>query len=187
MGDTQPKLVVLDRDGVINRDSPNYIKTPAEWEPLPGSLEAIAALCRAGYRVVVATNQSGVGRGLFDTKTLDAIHKKMLDSVRDAGGELYGIFVCPHRPEELCECRKPKPGLFQQIEEKLSASLVNQPVIGDSERDITAARSVGAWAILVRTGNGTATEQSLKNEDRVPVFDDLADAARAVIKNTLSS
>jgi D-glycero-D-manno-heptose 1,7-bisphosphate phosphatase len=181
MKNKQTRLVVLDRDGVINYESPDFIKTPDEWRPLPGSLEAIAALTQANFQVVVATNQSGVGRGLFTNDDLNAIHNKMRDSIRATGGQLQGIFVCPHRPDEACECRKPKPGLLRQIEAKFSCDLANCPVIGDSARDLAAANAVLARAILVRTGNGTATEKAMSGDDDFLVFDDLASAARNLI------
>ena len=184
MSSGKPRLIILDRDGVINRDSDEFIKTPEEWQPIPGSLEAIASLCQTGYDIVVATNQSGVGRGLFNTQMLDRIHRKMSDSIRAAGGELQGIFVCPHGPDENCDCRKPKPGLMRQIENSFSCHLTGQPAIGDSARDLEAAIAVGAQPILVRTGNGIATEKSLSPADHIAVFDDLADAARELIKNT---
>ena len=183
MSEQEPQLIVLDRDGVINLDSDEFIKTPDEWEPIPGSLEAIASLSRAGYEVVVATNQSGVGRGLFDVQMLDRIHRKMSDSVRAAGGELRGIFVCPHRPDDGCDCRKPKPGLMRQIEDRFSCRLAGRPAIGDSARDLEAAIAVDACPILVRTGNGMRTERSLSDSDGIAVFDDLAAAARALIDN----
>jgi D-glycero-D-manno-heptose 1,7-bisphosphate phosphatase len=174
------RLVILDRDGVINADSPDYIKSPDEWRPLPGSLEAIARLGRAGYQVVVASNQSGLGRGLFDAATLEAIHEKMRQAVAEAGGSLRAIYFCPHRPEENCDCRKPRPGLFHQIEKDLGTSLVGVPAIGDSARDMQAARAVGARPILVLTGNGQSTRRS----DAAPseIFDDLASAADLLVK-----
>jgi D-glycero-D-manno-heptose 1,7-bisphosphate phosphatase len=181
MADEQ-RLVVLDRDGVINRESKDFIKSPEEWQALPGSLDAIAALTDAGFLVVVATNQSGVGRGLFDLQTLEKIHAKMTAEVQDAGGELHGIFVCPHRPDEGCDCRKPKPGLLRQIEARFDCTLQGQPVIGDSARDLDAARALRARPLLVRTGNGAATAQALNASEDIPVFDDLADAARALIE-----
>lgn len=182
MSSEQPKLIVLDRDGVINRESKHFIKTPDEWQPISGSLEAIASLTQAGFVVVVATNQSGLGRGLFNNQALDEIHRKMTDSIRDAGGELFGIFVCPHRPDQSCACRKPKPGLMRQIEATFSCSLADQPMIGDSRRDLDAAKSVGAQAILVRTGNGAETEKSLDRTNDIAVFDDLASAARNLLE-----
>ena len=133
------KLVILDRDGVINFDSAQFIKSPAEWKPIPGSPEAIAKLNQAGYRVVVATNQSGVGRGLFDMDTLNAIHEKMHKTVAAAGGRIDAIFYCPHAADAGCDCRKPKPGMFQRIAAVYNAELKGVPAIGDSLRDLQAA------------------------------------------------
>lgn len=178
---TQRRLVVLDRDGVINRESPDFIRTPDEWVPLQGSIRAIADLTRAGFAVVVASNQSGVGRGLFTADTLAAIHSRMTDALEAAGGRLAGIFVCPHRPEDACECRKPLPGLMQQIEAHFGMALRGQPAIGDSYRDLEAAWRVGARAMLVRTGNGTETEKRLDGHTDVEVFADLAAAAARLI------
>lgn len=175
------RLIVLDRDGVINRESSEFIRRPAEWLPLPGSIEAIAELTAAGFTVVVATNQSGVGRGLFTAETLTAIHARMMGSIEAGGGSLAGIFFCPHRPEDNCECRKPRPGLMRQIEAHFGTSLRNVPVIGDSYRDLEAAWSVDARAILVRTGNGVATEGRLTAEASVEVYPDLAAVATALI------
>lgn len=174
-------LIVLDRDGVINRESRAFIRSPAEWLPLPGSIQAIADLTTAGFTVVVATNQSGVGRGLFTATTLSAIHTRMARAVEAAGGQLAGIFFCPHRPEDNCACRKPKPGLLRQIEAQFGTTLRGQPVIGDSYRDLEAAWQVGARAILVRTGNGVATEGRLPADASVEVFKDLAAAAALLI------
>ena len=150
-------LVILDRDGVINRDSPDFIKTPEEWIPIPGSLEAIARLCAAGFTVAVATNQSGVGRGLFDEDTLQRIHGSMMDAVRAAGGDLASIAYCPHRPDAGCSCRKPEPGLLQALARHAGTGLDGVPCIGDSARDIEAAFRCGARPILVLTGNGQQT------------------------------
>ena len=174
-----PGLVILDRDGVINADSDAFIKSPHEWRALPGSLEAIRDLCSAGFDVVVATNQSGVGRGLFDAETLAAIHRRMRDAVQDAGGRLAGIYFCPHHPDDGCTCRKPAPGLLEQIGRDFARSLEQVPVIGDSARDLDAARKVGARPILVRTGKGAGTEAGLSAD--AEVYDDLAAAARALI------
>ena len=176
-----PKLVILDRDGVINRDSDDYIKSPSEWEPLPGSLAAIAALNQAGFTVVVASNQSGVGRGLFSIAELDAIHAKMRHAIEAAGGRLDGIYYCPHRPEDNCDCRKPRPGLLKQIASDLGIDLAGVPVIGDSARDLEAARAVEARPMLVRTGNGERTLRSDPRAGTVPVYADLAAAAEALI------
>ena len=175
-------MVVLDRDGVINRESEDFIKTPDEWIPLSGSLDAIARLTSAGFPVIVATNQSGVGRGLFDLAALDAIHDKMRREVEAAGGDLAGIFFCPHTPEDGCDCRKPKPGLLRQIERRFDISLTGSPVIGDSARDLEAAVAVGAQPILVRTGNGRRTEKELDERSDVRVFDDLAAAVDALLE-----
>lgn len=177
------RLIVIDRDGVMNRESAAFIRSPAEWIPLPGALPAIAGLTRAGFAVVVATNQSGVGRGLFSAAVLDDIHRKMTAAVESEGGRLAGIFVCPHAPEANCDCRKPKPGLMRQIEAAFGRSLAGEPVVGDSERDLRAAQAVGARPILVRTGNGRETEKVLRPGDHVEVFDDLGAAAAALIRS----
>ena len=178
---TMPRLVILDRDGVINRESPHFIRSPGEWAPLAGSLEAIASLTRGGFLVVIATNQSGVGRGLFTMETLAAIHQRMQREIEAAGGKLGGIYVCPHHPDDHCDCRKPLPGLLRQIEQRFGCSLAGQPVVGDSERDIRAAQAVGAQPILVRTGNGLDTEKLMAPGDQVQVFDDLGAVARALL------
>ena len=168
------KLVILDRDGVINHDSDDYIKSPEEWVPIPGSLEAIARLHREGYKVIVATNQSGVGRGLFDMDTLGRIHARMLEAVRAKGGEIDAIFYCPHKPEDNCGCRKPQPGLFQEIAERLKVNLNGVYAVGDTERDITAARLVSARPVLLRSGKGKRTLKKSKALADIPVFEDLA-------------
>ena len=176
------RLVILDRDGVINYDSDAYIKSPKEWQPIPGSLEAIAKLHRAGFTVTIATNQAGVARGLFDLATLDVIHRKMQTAVEQAGGKLDSIFVCPHAPWDHCDCRKPKPGLLNQIAEQFHVSLSGVPVIGDSLRDIEAAESVNARPLLVLTGYGENTLQALHDKRRVEVFADLAAAADRLVR-----
>jgi D-glycero-D-manno-heptose 1,7-bisphosphate phosphatase len=170
-----PSIVVIDRDGVINEDSPDFIKSVDEWIPVPGSLEAIAALTRAGVRTAVVTNQSGVGRGLLDLATLAAIHARMTNAVRAAGGELAGVYFCPHRPDDDCTCRKPRPGMLRALERELGVSLRGQPFIGDRMSDVDAAAAVGARALLVRTGSGAASEAAAR-ERGVPVFDDLRSA-----------
>jgi D-glycero-D-manno-heptose 1,7-bisphosphate phosphatase len=180
------QLVILDRDGVINQDSDAHVKSPAEWRPIPGSLEAIARLNRSGWRVVVATNQSGVGRGLFDIETLNAIHERMRSQLAEIGGTIDAIFFCPHRPQDRCECRKPKPGLLQDIAARLRISLAGVPAIGDSRRDVEAALAAGARPILVRTGKGERTLAEHGNPEDVPVFDDLAAAAEALLAETQS-
>lgn len=176
------RLVVLDRDGVINRESADFIRDPGQWIPLPGSLDAIASLTRAGFTVAVATNQSGVGRGLFTGDTLAAIHAKMTSAVEAAGGSLAGIFVCPHHPDDGCECRKPKPGLLRQIEQRFATSLAGQPIIGDSARDIQAARAVSGRPILVRTGNGRTAQHELAGTGPLEIYQDLRVAAEVLIR-----
>ncbi len=170
------KLVILDRDGVINFDSDQYIKSPDEWRPIPGSLEAIARLNQSGWRVVVATNQSGVGRGLFVMDTLNAIHDKLHKSLAQVGGRVDAIFFCPHTNADHCECRKPKPGLFREIAARLNADLTDVPAIGDSLRDLQAAAAVGARPILVKTGKGIKTAADPALPPGTPVFADLAAA-----------
>ena len=176
-------LVILDRDGVINRDSVEFVKTPAEWIPIPGSIEAIASLGRAGYTVTVASNQSGLGRGLFDRRALRAMHRKLRKLVSAAGGHVDRIVVCPHGPDNGCACRKPKPGLLYRLSRHYGADLADTPVIGDSLRDLEAAASVGARPILVRTGNGRKTERALRDTfATIVVYDDLAAAATELVK-----
>lgn len=172
------RLVILDRDGVINEDSDAYIKSPDEWIPIPGSLEAIARLNRADYKVVVATNQSGLARGLFDFDTLNRIHEKMHRALAEVGGNIDAIFFCPHGPDDKCACRKPKGGLFHDIARRMGVSLLNVPAIGDSLRDLQAAETVGAQPILVLTGKGKKTLKQLgpESESGIPVFDNLAAA-----------
>ena len=173
-------LVILDRDGVINQDSDAFIKSPEEWLPIPGSLEAIARLCRADYQVVVITNQSGLARGLFNMETLNAIHNKMLARVHEKGGKIDAIFFCPHGPDDDCECRKPSAGMFEELARRLDCSLQGVPAVGDSLRDLQAAHSVGAMPILVKTGNGKKSakhwsrDELLADLEDLPVYKDLA-------------
>jgi D-glycero-D-manno-heptose 1,7-bisphosphate phosphatase len=176
------QVVVLDRDGVINEDSPDYIKSEDEWHAMPGSLAAIARLHQAGFVVVIATNQSGVARGLFDIDTLWGIHRKMLLEIQNVGGYVVRIFFCLHGPDDNCDCRKPKPGLLYQAAEHLGCGLDSMVMIGDSDRDLQAAAAAGAQSILVRTGNGATTEKSLGPDSKIPVYDDLGAAADALIK-----
>ena len=177
------KLIVLDRDGVINEDSDEYVKSPDEWQPISGSLEAIARLNRGGYRVVVATNQSGISRGMFDLETLSAMHKKMHDLAGEVGAHIDGIFFCPHGPDDKCNCRKPKPGLFQEIQARLGTSLNGVPCVGDSLRDLQAGKSQGCTTFLVKTGKGKRTLETKKNElpEGTEVFDNLMAVAEHLV------
>lgn len=177
------KLIILDRDGVINKDSINYIRSPEEWIPIPKSLEAIAKLNQAGFKVVVATNQSGVGRGYFPLERLNAIHQKMRQSLERVGGKIDGIFFCPHAVEANCKCRKPLPGLLVEISERLGIDMKYVPVIGDSYRDLQSAWAVGARGILVKTGKGLNTLAQYKNElSTTEVFADLAAAVEYILE-----
>lgn len=177
----QRRLIILDRDGVINHDSDDFIKSPEEWLPIPGSLEAISRLCQAEYRVVVISNQSGIARGLLTFNTLNRIHQKMLEQLHGLGGEINAIFFCPHGPDVGCACRKPLPGLFHELQQRLDCDLVGVDAVGDSLRDLQASRAVNANPILVRTGKGAKTELELLEENNkrelgdVPVFNDLAE------------
>jgi len=171
------KLVILDRDGVINQDSDQFIKSPDEWRPLQGSLEAIAHLTQWGYRVVVATNQSGVGRGLLDMDTLNAIHDKMIKAAALAGGRIDSVFFCPHPADSTCDCRKPRPGMLREIAQRYNTDLKGVPAVGDSLRDLQAAVAMGAQPILVLTGKGRKTHEDPALPAHTLVFPDLAAAA----------
>lgn len=175
------KIVILDRDGVINYDSAHYIKSPDEWRPLPGSLEAIARLTQAGYRVVVATNQAGVGRGLLDMATLNAIHDKLHRAVAAAGGRIDALFFCPHTAEADCACRKPKPGMLLEIAARYNTDLKDVPAVGDSLRDLEAAAAAGARPILVLTGKGEQTRAEGALPKRTEVCADLAEAVSRLL------
>lgn len=178
------KLIILDRDGVINHDSDAYIKSPEEWLPIDGSLEAIARLNHGGYTVVVASNQSGLARGYFDIESLTAMHKKMDEMLEKQGGRVDAVFYCPHGPDDGCECRKPKPGMLLDIGQRFNVSLKEVVLIGDSMSDIKAANSADANAMLVRTGKGKKAEKILQIESKisVPVFDDLSAAVTALLQ-----
>jgi D-glycero-D-manno-heptose 1,7-bisphosphate phosphatase len=175
------RLIVLDRDGVINHDSAHFIKSPDEWRPIPGSLEAIARLNHAGYRVVVATNQSGIGRGLFDMATLNAIHEKMHKALAHAGGRLDAVFYCPHAGDSDCTCRKPKPGMLREIGQRFSVDMADVPCVGDSLRDLQAAEAVGAKPMLVLTGKGEKTLREGGIPKNTLIFPDLAVAVSALL------
>lgn len=168
------KLIILDRDGVINHDSDQFIKSPEEWKPIDGSLEAIARLNQWGWRVVVASNQSGIGRGLFGMDTLNAINAKMIKSLAEVGGRLDAIFFCPHPADSTCDCRKPKPGMFLQIAERFSVDLAGVPVVGDSMRDLQAGVAVGCAPYLVLTGKGQKTKDDPDLPSNTLIYADLA-------------
>ncbi|MEJ2513895.1 MAG: D-glycero-beta-D-manno-heptose 1,7-bisphosphate 7-phosphatase [Gammaproteobacteria bacterium] len=175
------KLVVLDRDGVINRDSRDFIRSVGEWQPLPGSLRAIARLTRAGWTVVVATNQSGIARGHLSLDELERIHERMRAAAEGAGGRIDAVFFCPHGPADGCDCRKPAPGLFGQIEAHYGVSVKDVPAVGDSVRDVEAARAAGARPILVLTGNGLRAQAALQGERAPECYADLDAVSRALV------
>mgnify|MGYP001551272990 CR=1 FL=1 len=168
---------MLDRDGVINQDSDQYIKSPAEWKPIKGSIEAIARLTQAGWRIVLATNQSGIARGLFDMTTLNAIHDALHRAVNQAGGRIDAVFFCPHAADSNCECRKPKPGMLREIAKRLNVSLDGVPVVGDALRDRLAAAAGGARPSRVLTGKGRKTRDSEELPEGTEVFPDRAAVA----------
>jgi D-glycero-D-manno-heptose 1,7-bisphosphate phosphatase len=174
------KLIILDRDGTINYDSDDFIKHPDEWRPIPGSIEAIARFTQAGWRVVVATNQSGIGRGLLDMATLNAIHAKMHRAVNQAGGRIEAVFYCPDTDEAQSPCRKPSPGMFHAIAERLNLALEKAPCVGDSLRDLQAAAAVGGQPILVLTGKGRKTRAAGNLPEATTVYPDLAAVAQAL-------
>lgn len=171
------KLIILDRDGVINYESVKYIKNPDEWLPIPGSLDAIAKLTKAGFTIAIATNQAGIGRGIFDLAALNAIHEKMTNLITEHGGKIKMIKFCPHHPDDKCNCRKPQPGLLLEICQELNISLPNKDVIfiGDSLRDINAAKAAGVTPVLVLTGNGQDTVDNAPSlREEIKIYDDLA-------------
>lgn len=179
------KLVILDRDGVINYDSPDFIKSPEEWRAIPGSLEAIRKLNHAKIKVALATNQSGIARGLYDINMLNLIHQKMQTELAKLGAHIDDIFFCPHAPETNCDCRKPKIGLFTQIAEKYKLNFKETvvPAIGDSLRDLESAKTAGCYPILVLTGNGAKTKQAITTTalQNTPIYQDLAAAVDALL------
>ena len=176
------KVVILDRDGVINEDSQDFVKSVSEWKPIPGSLEAIARLCHAGYRVFVASNQSGIGRGLFDFDALFAIHDKLQRALADMGGRVEAIAYAPEHPDHATPMRKPNPGMLLDIGRRLGISLERVPAVGDSMRDIDAALAAKARPVLVRTGFGRETEEKLgAKREQVAVYNNLAAFAAALI------
>lgn len=176
------KLIILDRDGVINHDSDAFIKSPDEWQSLPGSTDAIARLSRNGWRVIIATNQSGVGRGLFSMNTLNAIHAKLRREVAAAGGLIDAIFMCPHHPDDGCDCRKPRPGLFHDIARRYETSLIGVPTVGDTLRDLQAGIHAGCNPWLVLTGKG----QNTLNQGDLPEGTQVRDNLAAVVDTLLT-
>ena len=187
MGAPAFKLIILDRDGVINHDSPDFIKSPAEWIPVPGSLEAIARLNQAGYRVVVASNQSGIARELFDMVTLNAIHHKMHSLAQQVGADIDAVFFCPHSAADNCDCRKPKPGMFTEIAQRYKVSLKGVPVVGDSLRDLQAGYVSGCTPYLVLTGKGEKTQATGGLPPGTQVFADLAAMVAQLLKTAAAS
>ena len=175
------KLVILDRDGVINQDSANFIKSPNEWIPIPGSLEAIALLNQSGFRVAIATNQSGVSRGLFDMATLNSIHDKMHRELAAVGGRIDAVFYCPHSADDNCDCRKPKTGMIKEIAKRFSVELERVYAVGDALRDIQAFANAGCQAILVRTGKGEETLANGNLPADIIVCADLSEAVQTII------
>lgn len=176
--------IILDRDGVININSAEYIKTPDEWRAIPGALDAIAQLNRAGFKILIATNQSGVARGYYDIDTLDAIHEKMMNELASVGGYIEEIFFCPHHPDEACECRKPNPGMLQQIAAKYPIIFTETYFIGDSYVDFKAAQAVGCKPLLVLTGNGLKEQAKHPELLAIPSFPDLTRAVEYVISQS---
>lgn len=178
-------VVILDRDGVINADSADYVKSPAEWRPLPGAIEAIRRLTDSGNNIYIATNQAGVARGIFSAADLAAIHQKMTDAVKSSGGAISRIFACLHHPDAGCDCRKPNPGMLLKIAAETGRALTGVPFVGDSLKDMDAARAAGCTPILVLTGNGATTLRTLKTADYpgLAVFDNLLAFAMFHIAN----
>ena len=185
------KTIILDRDGVINQDSDEFIKSVDEWQAIPGSLEALALLHRHDFRVVVVTNQSGIARGLFSQATLNDIHRHMLAETRKKGGLIEAIFFCPHGPDDGCTCRKPASGMFKDVASRLKIEMNGVPAVGDSLRDLQAAQDVGALPVLVKTGKGNATTRMLKKKaspiaiDDVISFKDLASFTDSLLAGEL--
>ena len=175
------KLIILDRDGVINHDSANYIKSPDEWRPIAGSLNAISQLNQAGFHVIVATNQSGIGRGLFEMAALNAIHDKMHKALAQAGARVDAIFFCPHAADDHCDCRKPKTGMLEDIARRLNTALKGVPMVGDSIRDLQAAAAAQALPLLVITGHGRKTLRDGALPPATRVYADLAAAVDALV------
>ena len=175
------RLVILGRDGILNVYREDHVKSPDEWEPIPGALDAVARLNHAGWHAVVATNQSGIGRGLFDMATLNAIHEKMHKSLAQVGGRIDALFYCPHTADSVCECRKPKAGMLKEIGYRYGVEMTGVPCVGDSVRDLEAAEAVGAQPLLVLTGKGEKTLRAGNFPKNTVIFPDLAFAASALL------
>lgn len=179
------KLIILDRDGVINHDSDDYIKSPDEWIPIPGSLDAIARLNHAGYHVALASNQSGISRGYFSLETLAAMNVKMNAMLSQLGGRIDAMFFCPHGPKDGCDCRKPKPGLLNEIASRFQTDLGDVIFVGDNINDVKAARAAGAQPVIVKTGKGAQTASMLVENklNGIPVYDDLAGVVNSILED----
>lgn len=177
------KLIILDRDGVINVERTDFVKTPDEWVPIEGSLQAIGRLTKAGWRVVIATNQSGLARGHFDMEALNAMHAKMRRELKPVGGKIDAIFICPHGPDDGCVCRKPLPGLFRQIAERYDVNLRGVPAVGDSLRDLQASVAGGCTPWLVKTGNGLKTIAAGNYPEGTQVREDLGAVVDAILQD----
>ena len=171
------KLIILDRDGTINHDSDEYIKSPADWKPIKGSLEGMARLTQAGYRIAVATNQSGIARGLFDTRTLFAIHDTLLRALAQVGGRVDALFFCPHAADAGCACRKPQPGMLLEVARRFNVPLGETTMVGDAKRDLEAAAAAGVKPVLVLTGKGAKTRAEGGLPPGTRVFTDLSEFA----------
>jgi D-glycero-D-manno-heptose 1,7-bisphosphate phosphatase len=179
------KLAILDRDGVINRPSAAYVKSVEEWRPLPRSIESVALLSKAGFKIAIATNQSAIGRGLFDVGELNAMHRKMNRAVEEAGGKIDAVFFCPHLATVNCECRKPKPGMLLDILQRFGLPAEEAFMVGDNERDILAAKAANVHPYLVLTGNGMTTKSALNLKQDVEIFDDLSATVAHILNLTL--
>lgn len=184
------KLLILDRDGVINRESDEFIKSPDEWEPIKGSIGAISRLSQAGYYIVVITNQSGIGRELFSADKLSEIHLRMINEIQQQGGKIESILFCPHHPDDDCLCRKPRTGLYQELAQRLNVNFSGVYSVGDSLRDLQAAKSAGAIPVLVKTGNGRKTQKKLHRDNALKlqdtlVFSNLSKFADALLYNEI--
>lgn len=177
------KLIILDRDGVINEDSDDYIKSPDEWIPIPGSLDAIARLNHAGYSVAIASNQSGIARGYFSLETLAAMNVKMNSMLSPLGGRIDAMFFCPHEPKDNCDCRKPKPGMLTEIGNRFQTGLGDVLFVGDNINDVKAGRAAGANPVIVKTGKGEQTAGMLAESkmNNIPVYEDLADVVNSIL------